>query len=91
MKEPAFIESMTRFEFANGGQVRFWHEIPAINAGRQEFIDAVIEGFKTKLPDVGSYTSDEIALIFMQFHPSITAVEVVDKQGNGVVLYAQWP
>lgn len=91
MNKPAFIESMTRFEFSNGGSARFWHEIPAINASRKEFMDAIVEGFKTMLPDVNTYTCDEIALIFMQFHPTITAVEVVDKQGNGIVLYAQWP
>jgi hypothetical protein len=91
MRQPAFIESMTCFKFENGAQVRFWAELPAINAGRQEFIDSLIDGFKKSLPAEPQFSSDELALSLMQFHESITAVEVVNKQGNGVVLYAQWP
>ena len=82
---------MTCFKFENGGQVRFWAELSAINAGRQEFIDSLIDGFKKSLPAQSQFTSDELALTLMRFHESITAVEVVDNQGNGVVLYAQWP
>lgn len=90
MSQPAFIETVMRFQQKDGSQFRFWAEIPFLNSGRQELVDAIIDGFKS-LPDKDSRTSDDLAMELMQFHSSITAVEVVDPHGNGVVLYAQWP
>jgi len=90
-KEPAFIEAMTRFTSENGAQLRIWSRLPAVNADRLEFAKDILQRFQTQLQPDREYTSDELALEVCRFRDDITAVEVLDSHGNGVVLYNEWP
>lgn len=90
-KEPAFIEAMTRFTAENGAQMRIWSRMEALTADRMEFARDVLDKFRTNLEPEKQYTSEQLAHAVLQFRDDITAVEVVDSHGNGIVLYSEWP
>lgn len=90
-RDPEFIEAMTRFVAKNGAVLRIWSQLPALNADRVAFAQDILEKFQTQLDPDRQYTADDLAAEVMNFREDITAVEVVDDHGNGVVLYSQWP
>ena len=91
MRDPAFIEAMTRFVAKNGAIMRVWSMLPAVNAERVSFAQDLMGKFTTLLDPEKQYTVDELALEVSRFRDDITAVEVTDAEGNGVVIYTEWP
>ena len=90
-RSPEFIEAMTRFVAKNGAVLRIWSQLPALNADRVAFAHDILYKFESALDPDRQYTADDLAAEVLNFREDITAVEVVDQQGNGVVLYSQWP
>jgi hypothetical protein len=91
MSEPAFIEAMTRFVAKNGAIMRVWSRLPGLNAERVSFAKDLMEKFTTQLDPDRQYTVDELAAAVSTFRDDITAVEVTDAEGNGIVIYTEWP
>ena len=82
---PAFIESMTRVVLNEAGLVvRVWRE----EAGVQDVYlvnNDIVEECRRHSNMGMAELAYQVASL-----PRVTAVEVVDADGNGVVLYATW-
>jgi hypothetical protein len=91
LKKPAFIESMTLIKTSTDVRIRIWSEIPAVDASRVEFVQAILNDFSERFKPEDITSPGELALAISSIHPDITAVEVTDPDGNGTVVYTQWP
>lgn len=89
-RTPVFVEAMTRFTAANGAVMRVWSRMDSESVTREEVARDLMGKFATQLEKDRGYTGDELALAVLRMRDDITAVEVVDSNGNGVVLYGEW-
>lgn len=89
LRTPAFIESMTRFQVEDF-TVRVWREESSPKPSPCSFLSAMF----SVLRDIRDGVLDEpgeIANAVGALDKAVTACEVLDKDGDGVVLYFQWP
>ncbi len=89
-RTPVFVEAMTRFTAANGAIMRVWSRLDSESVTREDVARDLMDKFATHLERDRDYTGDELALAVLRMRDDITAVEVVDSHGNGVVLYGEW-
>lgn len=88
-RKPAFIESMTKMQ-VEGLTIRIWREESAPKLSPSKLLSDLQSVFS----DIHDEVLDEIgdiALAVGAVDTAITAVEVLDPEGDGVVLYFQWP
>jgi hypothetical protein len=89
-RAPVFVEAMTKFTSSNGSAMRVWSRLDAQVCSREEFVADLRTKIEAHLVRHGQWTADELALAVLRMREDITAVEVVDFHGNGVVLYGEW-
>lgn len=80
------IESMTRYKF-QGFTVRCWREEESFSMEAQRI---TFRDINIAINGVGSYDENTIAETLIKLD-RMNAVEVLDKRGQGVVLYKNWP
>ena len=80
------IESMHKFSFGEYS-IRVWREEPP----DYEWSEDDVSQFNGGLPlsDI-PYSKTQIAAGILAL-PKVNAVEVLDREGNGVVFYNNWP
>lgn len=85
--EPPFacIESMTKIGLHNC-TVRVWRkEIKVLDSYDNSDVVAFAEGYSST-----NYSTSDLAEAIARL-PRVSAVEVLDIQGNGIVIYPEWP
>ena len=84
---PRVIEAMTRVELVDGRTVRVWSEIERLD----RFCDETqrIAGLVCSLA-VGGTRTQLLAAVIAQ-NPGVNAVEVLESDGCGLLIYPDWP
>lgn len=86
MKKFAVIESMTRFECLNFN-VRVWREENDLEYDNRD-LQKIVKAYETT--DWGGYGM-RLMIESITGLPRVNAVEVLQKNGDGFVIYPDWP
>jgi hypothetical protein len=90
--EKRVIESMTQIVDRHGGfRVRVWRQEDSLRSvyNNEDILEKVQSWTEFK-KTIGGWFSHELADFILKME-RVNAVEVVDKFGNGIVLYSEWP
>ena len=89
MKYPA-VESMTPVTMPDGRKVRIWREEPSHQFSHEAHEEVSREVLALARRQLVTTAGDLAEMIADQVH-GVAAVEVLDAQGRGVVVYKVWP
>ena len=78
------FESMTRLE-VGGYTVRVWRQEEGFVSGPSWEVTEALKIFEVVVPSVGAISE------VLEAIGRVNAYEVLDKNGNGLVVYTDWP
>lgn len=90
------VESMTRVTLADGRTVRVWrdeeptHILPSYVDLNQRLIDRIHEMANPASPLRDTPSSADMAHAISKI-ARVNAVEILEPDGNGVLIYPEWP
>lgn len=83
-KAPLFYETMTQaMDPGSGARIRIWRNVKELT----EYADTEVQLVLSKIP--ASATMQQVADIICTID-NVTAFELTDRNGNGVVAYVEW-